>query len=146
MALAQLEDDVAGGLPDELLSSTLRTVVSIDRQIRRAARTGEVLLVLKAACPACGRRDLVANCTSEDQERWSIRCRSPLCSCRGAGCSCGHPTPVEGRAHLWRAGDGSWHRLARQLGVSQTDLLGELLNRRPRRGFGSPGAGSGRAF
>jgi hypothetical protein len=71
--------------------------------------------VIKAPCPACGRRDLWADVASPKPDEWSVICRSDLCRCTGPKCGCGRPTRWAGRKHRWPAAE--FHALAGRLGV-----------------------------
>lgn len=73
--------------------------------------------VVKAPCPACGRRDLWADVASPREMEWSVTCRSELCRCTGPACGCGRPTRWEGRKHRWPAAE--FHTLAERLGVAR---------------------------
>lgn len=73
------------------------------------------LRVIKAPCPACGRRDLWADVASPKEIEWSVSCRARLCRCTGPGCGCGRPTRWAGRAHRWPAEE--FPALAARLGV-----------------------------
>lgn len=106
-----------------------------NRDARRAAGAADVHLVLKAACPACNNRDLVADCTSPKREEWSIRCRSSLCRCAGPGCGCGCAVRYPGKHHVWPADNGGWHDLAARLGVTYQALMVQAT--------GSPTAAAG---
>lgn len=79
------------------------------------------LRVIKAECPACGRRDLWADVASPKHTEWSVTCRSKLCRCAGAGCGCGRPVRWPGRAHRWPADE--FGDLAHRLGVTERDLV-----------------------
>lgn len=107
----------------------LPSLQRINQQARRAAGAADVLLVLKAACPACDSRDLVADCTSPNRDEWSIRCRNGLCQCAGQGCACGRIVRVPGKPHLWPAARGQWHDLARKLGVPLAGLIADAMRR-----------------
>jgi hypothetical protein len=98
-----------------------------NRDARRIAGVSDVHLVLKAPCPGCDSRDLVADCTSVNQADWSIRCRNRLCVCRGPGCGCGCAVRYPGKAHRWNARDGQWHDLAARLGITRAALLADIL-------------------
>lgn len=113
-----------------------------NREARRAAGAADVHLVLKAACPACHARDLVADCTSPNRDEWSIRCRNRLCQCTGPACSCGTMTRYDGKAHVWPATHGQWHDLATRLGVTLTALIADAM-RRPVATVGHTTAGKG---
>jgi|GEM_PF-1740909 len=144
--VALLLDDLdrrAEQLDGDQLQHAVDTVTRVDQTCRRAARiTGDVDLVLKARCPACGARDLVAMCRSPKPSDWQIRCRNDVCQCAGHACPCGCPTRYAGKRHVWPARDGVWHDLAARLGVTTTDLVGEVLRHRPSRA-GSTMAGKG---
>lgn len=73
------------------------------------------LRVIKAPCPACGRRDLWADVASPNPDEWSVSCRAALCCCSGPGCGCGRPTRWRGRRHRWPSQE--FHALAARLGV-----------------------------
>lgn len=88
-----------------------------DTAARRALGLADIdLRIIKAPCPACGRRDLHADVSSPKRFEWSILCRSPLCRCAGAGCGCGRPVRWAGRVHRWPAGE--FQALAARLGTS----------------------------
>jgi hypothetical protein len=125
------------------LRSLLAALERANRDARRIAGAAETLRVLKAPCPVCDCRDLVADCTSPNRDEWSIRCRNALCRCKGPGCRCDAPVRYEGKAHRWAAATGQWHDLAARLGVSYTQLLADAV-RRPTCGVGSVHVGSGR--
>jgi hypothetical protein len=72
--------------------------------------------VIKAPCPACGRRDLWADVASPKRQEWSVVCRSELCRCDGPGCGCGRPVRWPGRRHRWPAAE--FQPLADRLGVT----------------------------
>jgi hypothetical protein len=104
------------------LDCLLPVLERVNRDARRAAGALETLLVLKAACPACDGRDLVADCSSPDRDEWSIRCRNSLCTCAGPGCPCASAVRYAGKQHRWQAGKGQWHDLAGRLGVTYRQL------------------------
>lgn len=92
-----------------------------DRIARTALGLSEVdLRIIKAPCPACGRRDLRADVASPKRHEWSVACHSPLCRCAGPGCGCQRPVRWEGRRHRWPAHE--FADLAALIGVAPTAL------------------------
>jgi hypothetical protein len=120
-----------GDAPDEALSVLWGALERANREARRAAGVADVCLVLKAACPACDSRDMVADCTSPRREDWSIRCRNTLCRCAGPGCRCGCAIRYPGKQHVWPADGGGWHDLAARLGVAYPLLVAQATGGRP---------------
>lgn len=120
---------LGAGLDEDTLAGLLRDLQRANREARRAAGAADIALVLKAPCPACDSRDLVADCTSPNRDEWSIRCRNTLCRCAGQGCACGRIVRVPGKGHLWPAARGQWHDLARKLGVPLHGLLADAMRR-----------------
>jgi hypothetical protein len=122
-ALHVITAHLTGGLPsEEPLPGLLSALERANREARRAAGAYVTLLVLKAPCPACDGRDLVADCSSPNRDEWSIRCRNRLCVCAGPGCRCGCRVRYHGKQHRWQAGTGQWHDLAGRLGVTYRQL------------------------
>jgi hypothetical protein len=113
----------------QYLDCLLPVLEKVNRDARRAAGALETLLVLKAVCPACDARDLVADCSSPNRDEWSIRCRNRLCTCAGPGCPCGSAVRYQGKQHRWAAGKGQWHDLANRLGVTYQQLWTEATHR-----------------
>lgn len=119
-------------LDDAALTDLHTALFRANRDARRAAGAADVCLVLKAACPACDSRDLVADCTSRSRDEWSIRCRNRLCACTGPGCRCGTPIRYPGKTHVWRGAGGGWHDLADRLGVTYAALFAQATARHSR--------------
>lgn len=118
LALELLGDLIPGTVDNEAAMDALRVLERCDRAARNAASVAEDRRVIKAPCPACGRRELFAEVSSIDRSAWVIRCASYSCACAGAGCSCGRAVRWPGRRHLWpaREWDGP-DGLAARLGV-----------------------------
>ncbi len=114
--------DVLPRIPDAgLVGDVLKTLDWADHRARAVAGVGEDRRLIKAPCPACGRRgDLVAEVSDPDPGNWVARCDSPLCLCTGGGCGCQRPVRKVGRRHLWPAGE--WAALAELLGVTVSAL------------------------
>jgi hypothetical protein len=128
-ALHVITTHLHNGTPFDVLQDLLDALERANRNARRAAGADQTLLVLKAACPACDSRDLVADCTSPDSNEWSIRCRNRLCECKGTGCPCGSAVRYPGKQHRWAAGLGQWHDLAAKLGVTYPHLVAAATGR-----------------
>jgi hypothetical protein len=102
----------------EVASSALAVLEKANDISRRAARVDAAEIHLRAACPACDRRELVADVSALDPSHWLIRCRSDMCRCDGAGCPCGRLVRYRGRPHRWPAEEwGGEQGLAARLGV-----------------------------
>jgi hypothetical protein len=101
----------------QLAATAAGTLTRADETARRVLGLGpDDHRVIKAPCPACGRRELCAEVSSPNRDEWSAVCRSRLCVCRGPGCGCGLPIRWQGRRHRWLA-DQMWD-LAERLGVT----------------------------
>lgn len=91
-----------------------RTLDAADRLARAAAGAGPDTRLLKAECPACGRRAaLRADIGSPNQNEWGITCIAPGCRCRGIGCPCNQPSRYPGARHIWPHRE--WEQLGRLL-------------------------------
>lgn len=124
-SLSILRGDLGHVADPELAADALRVLERADRHARRAAQAGDDnQRRLRAACPACDRRELVAQVGSPKHDEWAVRCMAPLCVCDGPGCGCGRPVRVRGRRHLWPAREwDSESGLSALLGVRVPDLL-----------------------
>lgn len=143
-ALAVMGALIGQGDADEAALAALHWALErANRDARRAAGAADVHLVLKAPCPACDNRDLVADCTSPKREEWSIRCRSSLCRCQGPACRCGCAIRYPGKHHVWPADNGGWHDLAARLGVTYQALLMQATGTPTGNGVGSERTGKG---
>lgn len=108
-----------GGVADERVVFAAATALNqaADQACAALGLRDVDMRVIKAPCPACGRRDLWADVASPREAEWSVQCRSPLCQCTGPGCGCGRPTRWAGRRHRWPAAE--FHALAATLGVDR---------------------------
>lgn len=119
VAVGQILGGELGRIRGEATAAAVLSVLEKANEItRRAARVDAAEIHLRAECPACRRRELVADVSHLDPANWIIRCRSDLCRCNGAGCACGRPVRYKGRPHRWPTSewDGD-HGLASRLGV-----------------------------
>lgn len=102
----------------DLAADALAVLEKANQTARRAARVDAAEIHLRAACPACDRRELVADVSSPNPANWLIRCRSDLCRCKGPGCRCGRPVRYQGRPHRWPTSEWDGPSgLASRLGV-----------------------------
>ena len=119
-------DAVARALPVltvvDRAADTLRVLERSDEAARRVLGLGEDWRVIKAPCPACGRRDLHAEVSSPRRDEWSVTCRAEMCACEGPGCGCGRPVRYRGRRHRWPVRE--WWGLADRIGVDPAELAG----------------------
>lgn len=114
--------DVLPSVTDaDIAAEALRVLDRSDHWARRVAGVGEDRRIIKAPCPACGRRgDFYAEVSDTDRRKWVVRCDWAGCFCLGAGCSCGRPVRYRGRRHLWPAAE--WNALAEKLGVDLVNI------------------------
>jgi hypothetical protein len=78
-----------------------RDLGQADHQARTACGVGTDRRLIKAECPACGRRSLAAEIGSPKPDEWAILCVRPDCRCRGAECACKRPVRYPGPRHIW---------------------------------------------
>jgi hypothetical protein len=110
-------DYLAGALEHVTSLPTAETAVRLldqaDHRARAAAGVGSDRRMLKAECPACGRRSLHADVGSPNYREWAITCTRPDCRCSGVGCPCNRPNRYPGTRHVWMERD--WATLGRLL-------------------------------
>lgn len=75
-------------------------LAQVDQLARNVAGVGQDRRPLKAECPACGRRSLEADVSSQDQAEWTVACRRD-CRCQGVSCGCGLPLRYPRMRHIW---------------------------------------------
>lgn len=119
VGMAVILDQLPRVTDPDVAAEAQRMLGRADERARNIAGVGEDKRIIKAPCPACGRRgDLVAEVSSLDASEWKVRCEHPGCVCRGPGCGCGRAVRWPGRKHVWPAAewDGP-NGLAKRLGV-----------------------------
>lgn len=89
-----------------------------DRVARAIAGVGSDERPVKAECPACEHRSLVADVGPANPADWTIRCTWTTCRCRGVDCGCNRPVRWPGRRHQWPRRE--FDQLARLLDREET--------------------------
>lgn len=96
-----------------LINETYEGLSAADTLARNVIGEGTDRRRLAAECPACGRRSLAWDCSSDRYEEWHVLCTSDTCRCQGLDCTCKIPDRQHGMTHVWL--ESAWNMLARQL-------------------------------
>lgn len=96
-----------------LINDVYKGLNSAETLARNVLGEGPDQRRLAAECPACERRTLAWDTSSDRYEEWHIACTAPTCRCQGRDCACKMPERQHGATHVWL--ESAWNRLAQQL-------------------------------
>jgi hypothetical protein len=97
----------------DTVNTAYRSLVDATNLATAVSGCGPTRAPMASECPACGRRSLARDVSSERYEEWHVVCTNPKCRCSGRSCGCNQPDRQFGNPHVWL--ESSWNRLAQQL-------------------------------